>query len=59
MTFFKNIKSAFRKLVSSTPVKMLKTAAVVVIGIFAATGIMHALTYAVTAFRGLVSAFTA
>jgi len=32
MTFFKNIKSAFRKLVSSTPVKMLKTADVGVIG---------------------------
>lgn len=59
MSFFKNIKNAFRKIVSSTPVKLLKTAATVVVGLFALTGIMHAMTHVVTAFKGLANAFTA
>lgn len=59
MSFFKNIKSAFRKIISSTPVKLLKVSAVVVVGLFALTGIMHAMTFAVSAFKGLASAFSA
>lgn len=59
MTFFKNIKSAFRKIFSSTPVKLLKVAAVVVVGLFALTGILQAMTYTVSAFKGLASAFSA
>lgn len=59
MSFFKNIKNAFRKIFSSTPVKLLKVAAVVVVGLFALTGVMQAMTYTVSAFKGLANAFAA